>query len=163
MGFWHEWEPTFIAAAGVTVLATAGAVLTPLDSWYRNLKKPTLQPPDFVFPLAWTTIFILEAASAVIGWRATSGGASVLLVASYIINGLLNIFWSFLFFKQHRPDWGLLEVPFLWLSILAMIIVLYVNAGWAWIFLAPYLLWVSIAAYLNYTIVKLNGPFGNRV
>jgi len=49
MGFWHEWEPTFIAAAGVTVLATAGAVLTPLDSWYRNLKKPTWQPPDFVF------------------------------------------------------------------------------------------------------------------
>jgi tryptophan-rich sensory protein len=53
------------------------------------------------------------------------------------------------------------EVPFLWLSILAMIILLYIYAGWAWIFLAPYLLWVSIAAYLNYTIVQLNGPFGN--
>jgi len=160
MGFLHDWAPTLVAAGGVTILATAGAVLTPLDSWYRDLKKPSWQPPDFVFPLAWTTIFILEAASAVIGWHATSGTAAALLVASYISNGLLNIFWSYLFFKRHRPDWGLLEVPFLWLSILAMISVLYIYAGWAWIFLAPYLLWVSIAAYLNYTIVQLNGPFG---
>jgi tryptophan-rich sensory protein len=161
MHFLQDWAPTLVAAGGVTILATAGAVLTPLDSWYRDLKKPSWQPPDYAFPLAWTTIFILEAASAVIGWHATFGTASALLVALYVINGLLNIFWSYLFFKRHRPDWGLLEVPFLWLSILAMIIVLYIYAGWAWIFLSPYLLWVSIAAYLNYTIVQLNGPFGN--
>lgn len=159
IGFLRDWMPTLVAAAGVTVLATAGAVLTPLDSWYRNLKKPSWQPPDFVFPLAWTTIFILEAASAVIGWRATSGGAAALLVALYVINGLLNIFWSYLFFKRHRPDWGLREVPLLWLSILAPMIMLSIYAGWAWILLLPYLLWVSIAAYLNYTIVRLNGPF----
>ncbi len=159
IGFLRDWMPTLVAAAGVTVLATAGAVLTPLDSWYRNLKKPSWQPPDFVFPLAWTTIFILEAASAVIGWRATSGGAAALLVALYVVNGLLNIFWSYLFFKRHRPDWGLREVPLLWLSILAPMIMLSIYAGLAWILLLPYLLWVSIAAYLNYTIVRLNGPF----
>jgi len=160
IAFIHNWEPTLVAAFGVTILATAGALLTPLDSWYRNLRKPWWQPPDFMFPVAWTSIFILEAASAVIGWRATSGTAAALLVALYIANGLLNIFWSFLFFKLRRPDFAQVEVPFLWLSIAALMVLLHIYAGWTWIFLLPYLLWVSLAAYLNYTIVRLNRPFG---
>jgi len=158
-GFWHNWEPTLVAAFGVTVLATAGAALTPLDSWYRNLRKPAWQPPDFLFPIAWTSIFILEAASAVIGWHAASGDAAILFVALYIVNGVLNILWSFLFFKLQRPDFAQLEVLFLWLSIVAPMVMLYVYAGWAWIFLLPYLLWVSFAAFLNFTIVRLNAPF----
>jgi tryptophan-rich sensory protein len=157
---WHEWEPTFIAAFGVTILATAGSVLTPLGSWYRNLRKPSWQPPDFMFPIAWTSIFILEAASAVIGWHEVHGAAAVLFVGLYILNGVLNILWSFLFFRLQRPDFAQMEVPFLWLSIAAPMVMLYIYAGWTWIFLLPYLLWVSFAAFLNFTIVRLNAPFG---
>jgi tryptophan-rich sensory protein len=161
-GFLANWGPTLVAAAGVTVLATAGAALTPLDTWYRDLRKPSWQPPNWAFPIAWTSIFILEAASAVIGWDATSGGAAALLVALYVGNGLLNIFWSLLFFKLRRPDLAQIEVPFLWLSVAAPMVLLYLHAGWAWIFLLPYLLWVSFAAFLNKTIVRLNAPFGAR-
>jgi len=95
----------------------------------------------------------------VIGWHAVSGDAAILFVALYIVNGVLNILWSFLFFKLQRPDFAQLEVPFLWLSIVAPMVMLYVYAGWAWIFLLPYLLWVSFAAFLNFTIVRLNAPF----
>jgi len=158
--FLHEWTPTLIAAAGVTVLGVAGMMLTPLDAWYYNLRKPSWQPPNWLFGPVWTIIFILEAASAVIGWqssRSVSGG--ILLISTYVVNGLLNMLWSLFFFKLRRPDWALYEVGFLWLSIVAMIEVLRHEAGMAWIFLVPYLLWVSFAAFLTSTIVRLNAPF----
>jgi tryptophan-rich sensory protein len=160
MQFLRDWAPTLIAAGGVTVLAFAGMMLTTLDRWYYGLKKPSWQPPDWLFGPAWTLIFILEAASAVICWHVVHGTAGAAwLIGAYIANGLFNILWSLFFFKLRRPDWGLAEVPLLWLSVLAMILVLAHYAGPAWLFLLPYLLWVSFAAFLNYTIVRLNAPF----
>jgi tryptophan-rich sensory protein len=158
--FLHDWAPTLVAAGGVTVLALAGMMLTPLGPWYFALRKPSWQPPDWAFGPAWTIIFILEAASAVIGWQSTRAAddAGPLIIA-YVANGLFNILWSLLFFTLRRPDWALYEVGFLWLSVLAMILVLHHDAGSAWIFLLPYLLWVSFASFLNYTIVRLNAPF----
>jgi len=158
--FLHEWTPTLIAAAGVTVLGVAGMMLTPLDAWYYALRKPSWQPPNWLFGPVWTIIFILEAASAVIGWqssRSVSGG--ILLISTYVVNGLLNMLWSLFFFKLRRPDWALYEVGFLWLSIVVMMAVLGHEAGFAWIFLVPYLLWVSFASFLTATIVRLNAPF----
>jgi tryptophan-rich sensory protein len=158
--FLHNWTPTLVAAAGVTVLAVAGMRLTPLGPWYYALRKPSWQPPDWLFGPAWTIIFILEAASAVIGWQASrSASDDTLLIGTYVANGLFNMLWSLLFFTLRRPDWSLSEVGFLWLSVLAMILVLHHIAGPTWIFLLPYLLWVSFASFLNYTIVRLNAPF----
>jgi tryptophan-rich sensory protein len=161
IAFFKDWAPTLIAAGGVTVLATSGILLTPLGPWYFGLRKPSWQPPDWLFGPAWTTIFILEAASAVIGWHAAKGGtAEGWLIGSYVVNGIFNMLWSFLFFTRRRPDLALIEVALLWLSVLVMILVLANIAGLAWIFLLPYLLWVSFASVLNYTIVRLNAPFG---
>jgi len=161
--FLRDWAPTLIAAGGVTVLAFAGMMLTILGPWYYGLKKPSWQPPDWLFGPAWTVIFILEAASAVIGWHAIHGHrGAILLIGAYVLNGLLNILWSLFFFKMRRPDYALVEVGFLWASILLMMLVLGHYAGPAWIFLVPYLLWVSFASFLTYTIVRLNGPFGGQ-
>jgi benzodiazapine receptor len=158
--FLHDWRATFIAAGGVTVLAVAGMMLTRLDSWYYNLRKPSWQPPNWLFGPAWTVIFILEAASAVIGWQASlTTQAATLLISTYVVNGLLNMLWSFLFFTLRRPDFALYEVGFLWLSVVAMMAVLHDGAGTAWIFLVPYLLWVSFASCLTAAIVRLNAPF----
>jgi tryptophan-rich sensory protein len=68
--------------------------------------------------------------------------------------------WSALYFTLQRPDWALIEVAVLWLSIVALIIVcgrVSRLAGWL---LVPYLLWVSFASVLNLAVVRLNGPFG---
>ncbi|HEY3846054.1 MAG TPA: TspO/MBR family protein [Acetobacteraceae bacterium] len=73
---------------------------------------------------------------------------------------MLNILWSPLFFKLRRPDWALIEVPFLWLSILAPIVLLAPISRTASLLMTPYLVWVSFAAVLNLTIVQLNRPFG---
>jgi tryptophan-rich sensory protein len=60
---------------------------------------------------------------------------------------------------MRRPDWALIEVVFLWLSILLPIVVFARFAKPASLYLVPYLLWVSFAAFLNLTVVRLNGPF----
>jgi translocator protein len=152
-----------IAAAvlwGVLV-AGLGAWLTELSPWYYALKKPTWQPPDWLFGPAWTAILALASLAALLAWReAPDRGSRILIIGLFAANGVLNIAWSPLFFMLRRPDWALAEVPFLWLSILAPIVVLAPFALTASWLMVPYLLWVSFAAVLNLTIVRLNRPFG---
>ncbi len=142
------------------VVAAGGAFLTDLSPWYFGLRRPPWQPPDWLFGPAWTIIFILEAASAVIGWQSSrTASDAALLIGAYVANGLLNMLWSLFFFTWKRPDWALYEVGFLWLSIIVMMAVLHQLAGLAWLLLLPYLLWVSFASFLTGTIVRLNAPF----
>ena len=152
-----------VAAAWGIIVAGAGAFLTELSPWYHALRKPTWQPPDWLFGPAWTLILGLAAISALLAWRAAPDRASRALVALlFVLNGLANLGWSPLFFKLRRPDWALWEVPLLWLSILAPIVLLAPFSRTASLLLLPYLAWVSFAAFLNFTIVQLNGPFGAR-
>jgi translocator protein len=83
-----------------------------------------------------------------------------MVIGLFVVNGLANLVWSPLFFRLQRPDWALYEVPILWLSILAPMLLLRPISGTAALLLLPYLSWVSFAAYLNLTIVRLNRPFG---
>lgn len=144
---------------GVSVAGIGGA-LTDLGPWYRSLKRPALQPPDWLFGPAWTLIFLLAAIAAVLGWNAApSDGTRTAIVVAYIVNGCLNVGWNICYFKMRRPDWALVEVAFLWVSIAAMIVVLAQASLAAALLVVPYLLWVSFASFLNYDIVRLNGPF----
>ena len=149
------------AVAWALILGAGGGLLTEIGEWYRNLKKPSWQPPDWLFGPAWTIILGLAGWAFVLAWRGTSSdGERSLLVMLYLANGLFHFLWSPLFFKLRRPDWALVEVPFLWLSVLALTVFLRdwsVAASWM---IVPYLVWVSFAAILNLVIVRLNGPFG---
>ena len=155
--------PLLVAGMAALALAAAGGLLTEVGPWYRQLRKPSWQPPDWAFGPAWTIILGLAAWSAALAWvAAPSAGARTLVVVLYGLNALFHLLWSPLFFKLRRPDWALLEVPLLWLSILApMLLVAPFSPLAAWMLL-PYLLWVSFAAYLNWTIVRLNRPFATR-
>ena len=139
----------------------AGGLLTDIGPWYRDLHKPSWQPPDWLFGPAWTVILGLSGWAFVLAWSGAPDGAGRTRVGLLFgANWVLHLLWSPLFFKLHRPDWALLEVPLLWLSVLAMAVgyaPFSTTAPWL---LAPYLLWVAFAAYLNWTIVRLNGPFG---
>ena len=155
-----RWNPVFVAAAAALFVAMLGGLMTDLGPWYAALKQPPWKPPDWAFGPIWTTIFALAAAAGVIGWRrAPTRADRDLLVGLFAANGFLNVFWSLLFFRLYRPDWALLEVPFLWLSVLALIVVLARYARVAAWLLAPYLVWVTIAAALNGQTVRLNGLF----
>ena len=155
--------PLIVAGVAALALAAAGGLLTEVGPWYRQLRKPSWQPPDWLFGPAWTIILGLAAWSAALAWvSAPTAGDRLLVVVLYGLNALFHLLWSPLFFKLRRPDWALLEVPLLWLSILApMVLVAPFSPLASWLLL-PYLLWVSFAAYLNLTIVRLNRPFAAR-
>jgi translocator protein len=156
-----RWKPVVVAAGAALFVAVLGGLMTDIGPWYLNLKQPAWKPPDWAFGPIWTTIFALCAAAGVIGWRrAASKAQRESMLMLFALNGFLNVFWSLLFFRLHRPDWSLVEVPFLWLSVLALIVVLARFAKPAAWLLLPYLVWVATAAVLNWQTVQLNGPFG---
>ncbi len=142
----------------LVVIAAMGGILSPPGEWYASLDKPPLTPPDLLFPVAWTILYGLMIAAAWQVWRRTGliAGLAVLLpfVAQLGANGL----WSILFFQWHRPDLALVNLVVLWVLIaLTMLRFRRVHAPAAWL-LAPYLAWVSFAAYLNIGVILLNGP-----
>jgi translocator protein len=148
-----------VAGLVAVIVAGGGGALTDIGAWYFDLNKPAWQPPDWLFGPAWTLIFVCSVFAAVKGWRAAeSSRARTLLVVFFLANAVLNLLWSLLFFHLQRPDWALLEVPLLWLSILVLVVLLWPRSRVAASLLFPYLAWVSFAAFLNYTIVQLNRP-----
>jgi tryptophan-rich sensory protein len=143
--------------------AGIGGALTELGPWYYALRQPGWKPPDAAFGVIWTTIFTLCAISGWLAWLAAATPALRRRVALLFgANAGLNIVWSALYFKLQRPDWALIEVVFLWLSIAALIVGLWRLSRLASALLLPYLAWVTVAAFLNLATVQLNGPFAGR-
>jgi tryptophan-rich sensory protein len=142
-------------AAGIAVGTSA---MMQDDAWYQALRKPALQPPDWVFSVVWPLLLCLGAAAAVAAASSTLADRRLRrhIVAGYLVNGILNLLWSYLFFRCQRPDWALLELPFLWVSVAGMIRVAS-RAGRipAWL-LVPYLAWITFAGWINWSIVQLN-------
>jgi tryptophan-rich sensory protein len=151
-----------LALSVVLSYATAGigGALTELGPWYFSLRQPEWKPPDVAFGVIWTLIFTLCAVSAWLAWQASDSAAKRRRVAVLFgLNAALNIFWSALYFKLQRPDWALMEVVFLWFSIVCLMVGLWRLSRWASLLLLPYFFWVSIASVLNLQTVVLNGPF----
>lgn len=153
-------KPVLIAAAAAVFVGVLGGTLTDTGAWYQNLRKPSWQPPDWLFGPAWTIIFALATVSAVYAWRNAKDRAQRdWVIGLFALNGFLNVLWSTLFFKLRHPDWALLEVILLWLSILLPIVVFWRFSRPASLYLLPYLAWVTFAAILNLAVVRMNAPF----
>lgn len=158
-----SWLPVTGAVAWWATVATVGALVTEIGPWYRGLRKPAWKPRDALFGPIWTTVFLTAGYGCVLAWR--GGGTPAerwTFLAACGVNGLGNIHWSWLFFRSRRPDWALWQVGPFWLSILWMYWASRPLAPEAGIWFAPYLAWVAVAVYLNWTIVRLNGPFTGR-
>jgi tryptophan-rich sensory protein len=156
---------TIIVATLITLLLLGvGGAVTQIGPWYRQeLKKPAWTPPNWAFGPAWTLILSLAAWAGVLAWSHTGSRPDHVRIALlFAINIALHLAWSPLFFNLKRPDWALAEVGFLWLSIVALIVGLAPYSTLAALLLTPYLTWVTFAAVLNLTIVRLNPPFGRR-
>jgi len=139
-----RWKPIGAAALAAMAVGALGALTTELGSWYYNLQKPSWQPPDWLFGPVWTMIFGLAALAGVLYWRLETGReARLQILAAFALNAFLNTLWSLLFFS----------------IILLIVLLRRRSAAAAWL-LVPYVVWVSFAAYLNWTIVQLNAPFG---
>lgn len=153
--------PILAAAAVALIIASLGRSATSLDAWYYRLRMPSWKPPDWLFTPAWTAIFALTALAAAGAWVGSRGNGTLRsrVLRSFALNSCLGILWSVLFFQFRRPDWALVEVAFLWSSIILMMIAVAPASRWGSWLLTPYLGWVTFAASLNLAIVDLNSPF----
>lgn len=152
--------PVIIAGFVATMVALVGMTITDLGAWYHNLVQPRWAPPEAAYGVAWTGIYALTAVAGVTAWLATpTWREKEWLIGLFALNGFLNVLWSLLFFRLHRPDLALVEVVFLWLSVAALILLVWRRSMIGALLLVPYLMWVTFAGYLNMTINQLNGPF----
>lgn len=153
--------PVSVAGLAALGVAALGGTITDLGPWYYGLRKPAWTPPPVAFPIVWTVIFALAAVAGVAAWRAApTPRQSDTVIGLFALNGFLNVFWSLLFFRLQRPDWALAELLLLAASIVAMILYCGRFSRTAALLLVPYLLWVWVAGWLNWQVVRLNSPFG---
>lgn len=123
-----------------------------IDSWYAGLVKPSFNPPNWLFAPVWTALFFLMGYALYLIWE--KGALKPMLI--FFFQLVLNVAWSFLFFYLHLPFYAFLEIILLWLAILLTILFFARTSRPAAFLLLPYLLWVGFAAFLNFSIWRLN-------
>ncbi|MBN2854524.1 tryptophan-rich sensory protein [Patescibacteria group bacterium] len=141
------------------LLAIVGSLFTSTgpNSWYNLIEKPAFNPPNWVFGPVWTLLYILMGISAFLIWRRGLRKKEVrFALLIFIFQLVLNLFWSFIFFGLENPGIAFTEIISLWFAILATILSFYQVNKVAAFLLIPYILWVSFAAFLNYSIWNLN-------
>lgn len=116
--------------------------------WYDTLTKPPLTPPGYVFPIVWSILYVLIAISF-IAHLSTRDTQNYLGLILFGIQLLLNISWTPAFFQARQLGWSLVIILLMWVFILLTIIEFYKVYPISAYLLVPYLIWVSIATYLN--------------
>jgi len=143
------WLAVTFAAAWVGSRFMPGA-------WYASLAKPSWTPPSGVFAPVWTVLYVLMAVSAWLVWRRVGFGTAGAALVLFVVQLALNALWSYLFFGLHRAGAAFLDIVALWLAILVVLVLFWRHDRWAGALLAPYLLWVIFASFLNLAVWRLN-------
>lgn len=150
--------PAIGIIAVVVVVAVGGSTITDggMD-WYRTLNLPEFTPPGRVIGLVWTVIYVLAAVAAILIWNARNSLRHFKwLVVLLVLNAVLNLGWSWIFFGLHLIGLAVVEMVLLNLTTLAIIVLCWNRQRLAALLLVPYFAWVCFATYLATTILKLN-------
>lgn len=133
------------------------ATQSSISDWYVSLNKPSFNPPNWLFAPVWTTLYVLMGIAAGIVWNKGSYHKWVKTALYHFIFQLIfNAAWSFVFFGMRSPGYALLVIIVLLILIVLTIRWFRIINKTAAILLIPYLLWVSFATILNYSIWVLN-------
>ena len=127
----------------------------PIFKPIKQSMKPSWTPPNWAFPIVWLVIFTFNIFAGWLVWQA-AGVAALPALAVYVASLGLNAAWSWLFFGRRRMDLALIDLLALWLSIATVMAMFAQISLLATALLAPYLLWVTIAGFLNLRMIQLN-------
>ncbi len=141
-----------LLVGGLSGYLTSSNIIT----WYLTLNKPSFNPPDYIFGPVWTILYTLMGISLYIVLNKAKEADKFKLAGIFILQLILNFFWSIIFFKSHQIGIALFEILIMWASIVAMLILFYKTSKLASLMNIPYLLWVSFASILNYSLYILN-------
>jgi len=139
------------------LVAVIGAAFTTpeIPTWYATLSKPSFNPPNWLFGPVWTVLYILQGIALYLIISAKSKHISRAVVL-FMLQLILNLLWSIVFFGLHQPLWALIEIMFLWLFVLATMLEFFKHSPPAGKLLLPYLAWISFAMALTAGVVYLN-------
>ena len=125
-------------------------------TWYQAIEKPGFTPPGWVFGPVWILLYLMMGVALYLVWLSPAHPSKTIALAVFAVQLILNALWSYFFFYSQNPRAGFIEIVILWVFIILSILLFYrIHKGAAMIML-PYLLWVTFAAYLNYSIWMLN-------
>ncbi len=141
---------TYLLACGAA--ATTGAMFSP-GAWYEALTKPRWTPPNWLFPVAWTTLYLLMAAAAA---RASGVEGAGFALALWSVQIAFNTLWTPVFFGLRRLRAAMVVMVGLWLSVAATMLAFFDLDLWAGLMFVPYLVWVTVAGALNFWVMRHN-------
>lgn len=152
-------KPYILWIALTEAVGALSALLTRSGTQYFSeyAVMPPLSPPAWVFPVVWTVLYALMGISAARIWISEDSQERKWGLNLYIIQLILNFFWSPIFFNAMAYGVASVWIVVLWATVLLMILAFYkVDRTAAWLQL-PYLAWITFAAYLTFGVWLLNG------
>ncbi|MEM9797573.1 MAG: TspO/MBR family protein [Pseudomonadota bacterium] len=147
-----DWPLFLIFLAACGAAATTGAMFPPGD-WYRRLDKPSWTPPDWLFPLAWTMLYLSLAVTAA---RVAGQDGSAYAMAFWAMQIAFNTLWTPVFFGLRRLGAALIVLVGLWIAVIGLLVSLWPLDTLGFWLTVPYLIWVSYAGALNADIFRRN-------
>ena len=147
-----DWSIFVILLCACGAAATTGAMFQPGD-WYKSLDKPTWTPPDWVFPVTWTVLYLfIAAAGARVAVLPGNGHAMAFFAAQIGFNTL----WTPIFFGLRNLKAAMGIIVVLWLAVAATMLSFFSLDIWAGLLFVPYLIWCTIAGALNFAVWQRN-------
>lgn len=144
---------TFLIFLLACAAAASTGILFKPGQWYESLAKPGFTPPNWVFPIAWSTIYLLLAWA---GYRLTLIPGSQAVLALWAAQIALNTLWTPVFFGAHRLFAAMVILTLLWLVVVAMMVMALQLDVITGLILFPYVAWLCVAAALNFSIWRNN-------
>lgn len=135
--------------------AALGSVFMP-GEWYAGLRKPSWNPPNWIFGPVWTALYILMAVAAWLVWRRAGWSGARTALVLFLAQLFLNALWSPLFFGLKNPLLALVDLVLLWLALLLTLVAFWKIRKLAGALLLPYVAWVTFAGALNFALWRLN-------
>jgi translocator protein len=150
---------SLLALAGWLVLsfcaAAVGGFFMP-GEWYAGLKKPSWNPPSWIFGPVWTALYTTMAVAAWLVWKRGGISGQRVALSLFLAQLFLNALWSPLFFGLRHPALAFADIVLLWLALLGTVTAFWSARPIAGALLLPYLAWVTFASALNFTLWRLN-------
>ena len=143
----------FLIFFGACCVTASTGALFPTGSWYESLRKPFWTPPNWAFPIAWTTLYLILS---FVGMRAALHPEGNLALALWALQASLATLWTPVFFGLKRMGTALIVMLGLWGTVLSMLVCFWQLEFSLGILIIPYLFWVSYAAALNFTVWRMN-------
>lgn len=147
----RSYSTLFLFIAIVSVVSLFAAQFTP-GQWYADLIKPSWTPPNWIFPVAWTLLYLMIA---IAGWLIFKHSNRFMQLV-WVVQLIFNALWSWLFFGHHLIGVAMIDIFAMLVCILLLVWNAYKTNPTVFWLMVPYLLWVSYALALNGAIFFLN-------